>query len=70
MPGVQMASSALEAVEGADAIVLVTEWPEFATLDWNEVAAASSGRLIIDGRNFIDGPAAEAAGFTYEGVGR
>jgi UDPglucose 6-dehydrogenase len=70
MPGVEMASSALEAVEGVDAIVLVTEWPEFAKLDWNEVAAATSGRLIIDGRNFIDAPAAEAAGFTYEGVGR
>jgi UDPglucose 6-dehydrogenase len=70
MPGVEMASSTLEAVDGADAIVLVTEWPEFAALDWNEVAAATSGRLIIDGRNFIDAPAAEAAGFTYEGVGR
>ena len=41
MPGVEMASSALEAVDGADAIVLVTEWPEFANLDWNEVAAAT-----------------------------
>jgi UDPglucose 6-dehydrogenase len=70
MPGVEMTSSTLEAVAGADAIVLVTEWPEFAKLDWNEVAAATSGRLIIDGRNFIDAPAAEAAGFIYEGVGR
>ena len=55
MPGVEMADSALEAVDGADAIVLVTEWPEFAELDWQAVAAATSGRLIIDGRNFIDG---------------
>ena len=38
MPGVVMASSAIEAVTGADAIVLVTEWPEFARLDWSEVA--------------------------------
>ena len=45
MPGVEMASSALDAVDGVDAIVLVTEWPEFANLDWNEVAAATSGRL-------------------------
>jgi UDPglucose 6-dehydrogenase len=70
MPGVEMTSSALDAVDGVDAIVLVTEWPEFATLDWNAVAAATRGRLIIDGRNFIDAPAAEAAGFIYEGVGR
>jgi UDPglucose 6-dehydrogenase len=70
MPGVEMVSSALEAVTGADAIVLVTEWPEFAALDWSEVAAATSGRVIVDGRNFIDGEAARAAGFTYEGIGR
>jgi UDPglucose 6-dehydrogenase len=70
MPGVEMTSSALEAVTGSDAIVLVTEWPEFAALDWNRVAAATSGRVIIDGRNFIDGEAAQAAGFVYEGIGR
>ncbi|HEX3805106.1 MAG TPA: UDP-glucose/GDP-mannose dehydrogenase family protein [Solirubrobacteraceae bacterium] len=70
MPGVEMASSTLEAVAGADAIVLVTEWPEFAELDWNQVATATSGRVIIDGRNFIDSRSAQAAGFAYEGIGR
>ena len=50
--------------------MLVTEWPEFAQLDWNEVASVTSGRLIVDGRNFLDGGAARAAGFTYEGIGR
>ena len=60
----------LEAVADADAIVLVTEWPEFATLDWSQVADATSGRLIVDGRNFMDGAAARAVGFTYEGIGR
>jgi UDPglucose 6-dehydrogenase len=70
MPGVEMAGSVMEAVAGSDAIVLVTEWPEFATLDWSEVAAATGGRLIVDGRNFMDGAAARAAGFTYEGIGR
>jgi UDPglucose 6-dehydrogenase len=70
MPGVEMASSALEAVTGADAIVLVTEWPEFSALDWNQVASATAGRVIIDGRNFIDSAAAQAAGFAYEGIGR
>jgi len=70
MPGVEMADSVLEAVAGSDAIVLVTEWPEFASLDWSQVAEATSGRLIVDGRNFMDGAAARAVGFTYEGIGR
>ena len=70
MTGVEFASSALEAIDGADAIVLVTEWPEFAQLDWAEVARATRGRVLIDGRNHINGAAAQAAGFVYEGVGR
>jgi UDPglucose 6-dehydrogenase len=70
MSGVELAESALEAVQGADAVVLVTEWPEFAKLDWNEVADAMAGRVLIDGRNFIDRDIAQAAGFEYEGVGR
>ncbi|HET9718824.1 MAG TPA: UDP-glucose/GDP-mannose dehydrogenase family protein [Solirubrobacteraceae bacterium] len=70
MHGVDFAGSALEAVEGADAIVLVTEWPEFAELDWNRLAEVSAGRTVIDGRNFADGEAVRAAGFIYEGIGR
>jgi UDPglucose 6-dehydrogenase len=70
MHGVEFADSALEAVEGADAIVLVTEWPEFAGLDWHEVARATSGRIMVDGRNFVDAETVRAAGFIYEGVGR
>ncbi|MGC9220571.1 MAG: UDP-glucose dehydrogenase family protein [Solirubrobacteraceae bacterium] len=70
MPGVQFASSAMEAVAGADAIVIVTEWQEFADLDWVKVAAATTGRVVVDGRNFIDREAVRAAGFEYEGVGR
>jgi UDPglucose 6-dehydrogenase len=70
MPGVVMASSAIEAVTGTDAIVLVTEWPEFARLDWSEVASATGGRLIVDGRNFLDAGVVQAAGFIYEGIGR
>ena len=70
MSGVALADSALEAVEGAHAVVLVTEWPEFAELDWVQVAAAMAGNVLIDGRNFVDGDAARAAGFEYEGIGR
>jgi UDPglucose 6-dehydrogenase len=67
---VELRDSALEALEGADAAVLVTEWPEFATLDWAAAAARMARPLLIDGRNFLDSEALRAAGFEYEGVGR
>jgi hypothetical protein len=70
MSGVQFADSALGAVDNADAAILVTEWPEFAELDWREVKERMSGDLLVDGRNFLDREMAEAAGFTYEGIGR
>jgi UDPglucose 6-dehydrogenase len=70
MVGVDFADTAMEAVEGADACIVVTEWPEFATLDWRAVAERMAGRLVIDGRNFVDPDAVRAAGFAYEGIGR
>ena len=60
----------MEALERADAAVLVTEWPEFAELDWAEVAKRMSNPLLIDGRNFLDAEAVRAAGITYDGIGR
>jgi UDPglucose 6-dehydrogenase len=68
--GVHFASDALDAVAGADAVVLVTEWDEFKDLDFDAVAKAMSGKLIIDGRNALDPDAVAAAGLTYEGIGR
>jgi UDPglucose 6-dehydrogenase len=70
MVGVEFADSALEALEGADAAVLVTEWPEFANLDWREVGERMRGRLLVDGRDFLDPEAVQAAGFAYECIGR
>jgi len=70
MTGVQFASSALESLEGADACILVTEWPEFAELDWDEVRGRMAGTLVVDGRNFVDSAAVQKAGFIYEGIGR
>jgi UDPglucose 6-dehydrogenase len=70
MVGVTFADTAIGALQGADAAVLVTEWPEFAELDWDEAAEAMAGRVVIDGRNFLDSEAARAAGFAYEGIGR
>jgi UDPglucose 6-dehydrogenase len=68
--GVHFAASAQEAIAGADAVVLVTEWPEFRELDLAAVRASMRGRLLVDGRNFIDPDAAQAAGLTYEAIGR
>jgi UDPglucose 6-dehydrogenase len=70
MIGVDFADSALGALEGADAVVIVTEWPEFADLDWSQASARMAGRLVIDGRNFLDPEAVAGAGFIYEGIGR
>jgi UDPglucose 6-dehydrogenase len=70
LPSVEMAGSALDALDGADAAVLVTEWPEFAELDWAEVAKRMGNPLLVDGRNFLDPDAVRAAGITYEAIGR
>ena len=68
--GISFAASPLEAAADADAVVLVTEWPEFLELDWAEVSQTMKGNLVIDGRNALDPEALHAAGLKYEGVGR
>src|SRR4051794_14317093 len=68
--GVEFKPSADETVAGADAVVLVTEWPEFRELDLNALAASMRGRVLIDGRNFFDPVQVRDAGLAYEGVGR
>jgi UDPglucose 6-dehydrogenase len=68
--GVEFAPSAMDAVDGADAVVLVTEWPEFRDLDLADVAARMNGTLLVDGRNFLDPVRADEAGLVYEGIGR
>jgi UDPglucose 6-dehydrogenase len=70
LPSVEMAESAGKALDGADAAVLVTEWPEFAELDWAEVAKRMANPLLVDGRNFLDPEPVRAAGITYEAIGR
>ena len=62
LPGVEMADSALDALDGADAAVLVTEWPEFAEIDWDDAAKRMSNPLLVDGRNFLDPDAAGRRG--------
>ncbi len=68
--GVEVAGSALEALDGADAAVVVTEWPEVRDLDWAEAGSRMRHRLVVDGRNLLDGARLRALGFAYEGIGR
>ena len=68
--GATFCDSYLEAVTGADAAVIVTEWPELRELANANVLAAMAQPLIIDGRNLLDPAATRAAGFAYEGIGR
>ena len=70
LTGVELAPDALEALNGTDAAVIVTEWPEFTQIDWKEAAARMSGRLVVDGRNCLDPSVVTAAGLVYEGIGR
>ncbi|HEY1512054.1 MAG TPA: UDP-glucose/GDP-mannose dehydrogenase family protein [Solirubrobacteraceae bacterium] len=70
MTGVDFADTAIGALTGADACIIVTEWPEFAELDWSAAADVMNGRVVIDGRNFVDTKAVLASGFAYEGIGR
>jgi UDPglucose 6-dehydrogenase len=68
--GVDQVASAAEAVAGADAAVVVTEWPELVDLDWAALRVTMKRGVLIDGRNLLDPDAMRAAGFDYEGVGR
>jgi len=68
--GVELADDALAAAQGADAVVLVTEWQEFRDLDLSALKDAMAGDVLVDGRNALDGSKAAAAGLRYEGMGR
>jgi len=70
LDGVEIADSPLGALEGADAAVIVTEWPELRELDWAEAGVRMRNRLVVDGRNMLDPASLRALDFEYEGIGR
>jgi UDPglucose 6-dehydrogenase len=70
LQGVEQCDTVLEAVRGADAAVIVTEWPELRTIVSAEVREAMARPILIDGRNLLDPVSAQEAGFVYEGIGR
>ena len=70
LQGAKQCDTVLQAVSGADAAVIVTEWEELRELASPEVRGAMARPLIVDGRNMLDPAAARGAGFAYEGIGR
>jgi UDPglucose 6-dehydrogenase len=70
LQGVTLSSTPLEAVTGADAAVIVTEWPQLLEFPSEETRRAMRHPLIVDGRNLLDPEAVRALGFAYEGTGR
>ena len=70
MPGLTQVASALEACDGADTLVVLTEWPEFLGADLAGVAARVLRKTVVDTRNVLDPASAAKAGLHLEGVGR
>jgi UDPglucose 6-dehydrogenase len=70
LPNITYCSNPYEAAEGADAIVIVTEWDEFRQVDWDRLRLAVERPLVVDGRNMLDTTDVTRRGFHYVSVGR
>jgi UDPglucose 6-dehydrogenase len=70
LTGIEYAVDAYAAADGADAVVIVTEWDEFRALDLDKLAGRMSGKVLVDLRNVWDPHEAERAGLAYSGIGR
>ena len=68
--GIERAPGPMEAAEGADAVLLLTEWNEFRWLDFDRLRATMKSPAIVDARNLLDPHTLRQMGFIYEGVGR
>jgi UDPglucose 6-dehydrogenase len=69
-PGIIVVQDPLAAVDDADAIVIGTEWPVYAAIDWTAARRRVRFPVIFDGRNLVDPEVAASAGFLYRGIGR
>jgi UDPglucose 6-dehydrogenase len=70
LPGVEVVDDPYAAVEGAEVLVLLTEWDEFRWLDFDKVADLMANKIIVDGRNLLDRSVLHRRGFTHMGIGR
>jgi UDPglucose 6-dehydrogenase len=67
--GAKLVRDVYQCVQGADAILLATEWPDYRSLDWTRVRSLLRRNVVVDGRNFLDGTHLVELGFVYQGVG-
>jgi UDPglucose 6-dehydrogenase len=67
--GVPVADDVYEVAKGASALVLLTEWPQFRTLDWAKVAEMVEHPVVVDTRNHLDPDVLRRAGISWQGVG-
>ncbi|ARR83768.1 UDP-glucose dehydrogenase [Mycobacterium intracellulare subsp. yongonense] len=67
---VEYAGNMYEAIEDADALILVTEWKQFQRPSWQRVKSVMRGHVVFDGRNIYDPKRLRAEGFEYYGMGR
>ena len=70
LEGINVQQSVDEAMRGGEVLVILTEWPEFRSLDFEQVKELLSGSAIVDTRNLLDPQSVRAAGLSYDGVGR
>jgi UDPglucose 6-dehydrogenase len=70
LPDITYCSDPYEAAEGADTIVIVTEWDEFRHVDWDRIRSVVERPLVVDGRNMLDAEEMARRGFHYVSVGR
>ena len=70
LPEIELFPTAIEAAEGADAVLLLTDWPEFLELDLEKLRRVMTRPLILDGRNLFDPATVQLAGFDYVAMGR
>ena len=70
LPPIDYADNAEAVADGADALVIVTEWDEFRALDLDDLGRRMKGKVLVDLRNIYDQAEAERAGLTYRGIGR
>jgi UDPglucose 6-dehydrogenase len=67
---IEYAKDAAAVAKGADAVVILTEWPQFKQLDWKAMHDSMARPLLLDGRNLLDPAAMKAIGFEYHSIGR
>jgi UDPglucose 6-dehydrogenase len=70
LPGLEFSARAMDALQGADALIIVTEWKEFRSPDLERMKALMRHAVIFDGRNILNPREARDAGFEYSGIGR